>query len=288
MSGSHLDSQVQSTQTLLQPLLTAFVGQENSWWFTAGIASESGSSNWGALAQQYMGEPLPEGWSFSSSTNAFHLLSDETKIPPYYREKHRANVTVRNSGGKTLESSTVTQLRYVEITVTQSGIGLNGYEIIKEEKCNILNELDDTGAGFNSAIEIANKMVSRQLIFNRTDTPSPESLDDGNRCAAINERSYQWALDNVSPAALARFKSSGIPMNFVADIKPFPPGGPWWIWNYMKYSYNSGTGAMDVASYYAFIPLSGLAYGAGNHYCKLLSPARAMEWIYTASLIKPQ
>ena len=71
------------------------------------------------------------------------------------------------------------------------------------------------------------------------------------------------------------------------DMKPFPPAGPWWIWNYLQYTKNTTTAGkptLDVASWYAFYSTSGLAYGAGNHYCKLLSPARAMEWIYTDSL----
>ena len=290
------------TDTLLAPLVEALVEQEGSWWLTGGVDDEHGSSSWAAQAQRMVVEPLPEGWGWAdgpnSSTNAFHLLSDEDKIPPYYRHKHRANVTIASSSAKTLASSTVAQLRYVKVSVTQAGIGLDGYSIIKEEKCNILageeksktpggflGGAGDVGKEYVSAIEIGTKMASRQLVFNITGFPAPDSLDDGNRCAAINEQAYQWAIQAASPAARQRHQEHGMPLRMAADVKPFPPAGPWWIWNYLEYKTNTTSKpTLDVASYYAFYSTSGLAYGAGNHYCKLLSPARAMEWIYTDSL----
>lgn len=58
---------------------------------------------------------------------------------------------------------------------------------------------------------------------------------------------------------------------------PTHPCRPWWIWNYLKY--DKKPDSMQLSSYYAFYSLTANPYGAGNHYCKLLSPARALEWI---------
>ena len=306
------------TGALVAPLVAAFVEQEGSWWFTAGTDDEHGQSPWAAAAQRKMAAPLPAGWQWasndyhSSSSNAFHLLSDEDKIPPYYRGKHRADVEIVSAVNKTLRSSTVAQLRYVEVSVTQAGVGLNGNAIIREEKCHVLADSQkktkstaataaaaggflggvgggDVGKAYVSAIEIGTKMASRQLVFNKTSEadggpPAPDSLDDGDRCAAINKQAYEWALGVASPAARQRHEQHGVAMRMVKDEQPFPPAGPWWIWNYLQYKGNSDNRTLDVASWYAFYSTSGLAYGAGNHYCKLLSPARAMEWIYTDSL----
>ena len=52
-------------------------------------------------------------------------------IPPYYRPKHRPNLTLDDH---TLASSTVSQLRYVQVSVLQTAAGLNGWQVIKEEK----------------------------------------------------------------------------------------------------------------------------------------------------------
>lgn len=278
------------TERLLAPLVTAFVQQEGSWWFNDNFDEEHGTSRWAALAQQRMVSPLPEGWAFAdngvASTNEFHLLSDEDKIPPYFRHKHRANVVALD--GK-LESSTIAQLRYTEVPLSKTDFGLNSRRTISEEKCNLLANggflsAKDVGKDFVSALEIGTKMRSRQLVYNMTVGPAhaPSSLDDGNRCAAINEHAYEWALAQASPEARQRHNKFGVKMRMLADVFEF--GGPWWIYTYVSYKMNSTSDVLDIVSQKSVSTLKALKYGVGVHYCNLLSPARAIEWIYTDSL----
>eukprot|EP00756_Hemistasia_phaeocysticola_P038525 Hpha_TRINITY_DN16764_c2_g2::TRINITY_DN16764_c2_g2_i1::g.78088::m.78088 len=192
-----------SAAALFSPLKETFVDLEGSWWWTSN-SDEIGGSPWSAAAQERLASPLPEGWSFGSMSNEFHLVSDETKIPPYYRLKHRANTTVsptvQSTGNKILQSVTIAQLRYVKLTVTETAVGENGYAIIKEEKSGVLNAIKDDGADYTSAIEIATKLASRQIVYNRTNTASPKTLDDGDRCAAINQVAYETALGKAPEA----------------------------------------------------------------------------------------
>jgi len=266
------------TAAFFAPLISSFK-LEGSWWFTGGD-DEHGASPWAAGAQQALVLPLPSTYNWQV-TNQFHLLSDEDIIPPYFRPQHRADATVTQTGtsNRTIVSSTIAQLRYLEESVTDTAVGLNGYAIIKEEKVHILNAFPDDGVKEVSAIEIATKMRSRQYLFNITGNPSPDSLDNGEQCQKINQQAYDWALNASSPVARARFAKYGTPLVMLADIKPTVPGGPWFIWSYLKYTPQKGK-QVDVAAYYTFFSLSASSYGAGTHYCKLLSPARAMEWIY--------
>lgn len=269
-----------ASKTYFQPIVSAFVEKEGSWFFTGGD-DEHGSSPWAAQAQEWMAEPLPDAWTWTVS-NQFRLVSDEEKIPPYYRPKHRPEGNV--TGSRAISSSTVSQLRFIELTVTETKAGLDGWAIIKEEKLNILTALPDDGSVYVSAIEIATKLFSRQKAYNITGYPSPASLDDGDRCKPINQKAYDWALQAVSPEARQRFLSKGFPLEMVADEKPNPPAGPWWIWTYL--GYNKAATSLQIKSYYAFYSLDADPYGAGNHYCKLLSPARALEYILVDGLRK--
>mmetsp|Transcript_1152 Transcript_1152/g.1932 ORF Transcript_1152/g.1932 Transcript_1152/m.1932 type:complete len:207 (-) Transcript_1152:541-1161(-) len=203
-------------------------------------------------------------------------------IPPYYRNRHRPNITVHKANTK-LESTTVAQLRFLKLSVQQTKAGLNGWETIKEEKAYV-STMDDYGDKPISALEIAVKLASRQLLFNRTGADSPESLDDGNRCAKINQAAYEWALSTVHEEDRERFIQHGVPLVMVNDTKPTPPAGPWWIYNYLTIKPNPDNHNVEIGSFYAFYSLSASPYGAGNHYCKLLSPARAMEWILVDGL----
>eukprot|EP00301_Raphidiophrys_heterophryoidea_P002545 c11188_g1_i1.p1 GENE.c11188_g1_i1~~c11188_g1_i1.p1 ORF type:complete len:368 (+),score=97.33 c11188_g1_i1:774-1877(+) len=276
-----LDAFSVSADDFFEPLIEAFVNQEGNWFFSGGD-DEHGTSQWAAQAQEYMASPLPANRSLSWGTarNEFHLLSDESKIPPYYRSRHRADVNVSTDG--VLDTSSVTQLRFIELTPAQTKFGLDGWEIIKEEKLNILS-LPDVGDSFVSAIEIATKLVSRQLVYNVTGEPSPESLDDGDRCASINSLALEWALNRSLPATRDRYNTLGSHLIMGPDTTPTIPGGPGWIWSYLQYT-NQSSGDVLVSSYKAFYSLDANPYGAGNHYCKLLSPARAIEWVYVDGL----
>lgn len=267
------------------PFEKMFVGQEGNWWWTSNF-DESGGSPWAGDAQRRMAEPVPEGYKGWKTTNIFHLLSDEEGIPPYYRQKHRANVTVQ--ADKSFVGFNVAQLRYVELScniVSCPILSENGYDIIKEEKAAIINSIKDDGVDYTSAIEIATKMSSRQFVFNETGAAAPDSLDSGDRCAPINQAAYELAIASASPAAQARFNASGRPLKMVSDHTPTPNGGPWFIWGYLQYN-DKGAAGVEIQATTSFTPLDGLAYGAGTHYCKLLSPARALEWVYTDGLRK--
>ena len=156
---------------------------------------------------------------------------------------------------------------------------------------NIYEEGDklDTGFFSNSAKEIRAKIKSRQVFleaagygkvdFNVTDSPS--------LCAEVNRLSYNWAMKNASPDTLSRFTRYGVPMVMVKDRGPYN-AGPLWIYNSLKYTKaknSTGGDIIEVSSAILCTPDHYYVQGAaGMHYCKLLSPARAMEWIYVDGL----
>lgn len=46
---------------------------------------------------------------------------------------------------------------------------------------------------------------------------------------------YRRALNVSSADARQRFLSAQRPLKMMADRKPTPPAGPWWIWNYLDF-----------------------------------------------------
>ena len=66
--------------------------------------------------------------------------------------------------------------------------------------------------------------------------------------------------------------------------------GPGWIWMPLRFDKANKTTAtgrpiVDVKSPCMRTPLDyPIKFSAGFHYCKLLSPAKALEWIYIDSL----
>lgn len=142
-----------------------------------------------------------------------------------------------------------------------------------------------------SAHDVKVKMTSRQLgmlragvapadaPFNVTDAPS--------FCALINADTFAWALARAAPATAARYAARGLPLRFGADVIGF--AGPQITDGSLQWGLVNAT-TTDAAFVWVnstslptpepyFIELS-----AGYHYCLLLSPLRAMEWIYVDGL----
>jgi len=90
---------------------------------------------------------------------------------------------------------------------------------------------------------------------------------------------------------MKRFDADGEPFVMVDD-KEAPIGlkGPEWIEKTLVYNRvksSSGRTQIEVQSWTFVVgdfPIHSKYLPTGMHYCKLLSPARAMEWLYTDSL----
>ena len=154
-------------------------------------------------------------------------------------------------------------------------------------------ELFPENAVVLSAFELKTKFKSRQAIWSEAGLgKGTDELDQGtNNCKLINEQAYQWALDNAEPSVRETFEQYGEPYVMVDDVEaPIGSHGPTWIEEEMIYTRvvdeTTGKSRIEIQSWSFcvankrdgntqwFIPV-------GMHYCKLLSPARAMEWIYT-------
>ncbi|NER78247.1 MAG: hypothetical protein F6K42_01465 [Leptolyngbya sp. SIO1D8] len=147
-------------------------------------------------------------------------------------------------------------------------------------------EIFDTGFFPVSAFSLRTKMNSRQKFWKYAGVPAPnfEETDGASLGAEINQHVYKWALENAGKSARHYFNQVGTPIEMEADILPIVSAGPLWIWNYPKYKYDDNK-LYVVKSTVMKTPINyPIASARGFHYCQLLSPAAAMEWIYVDGL----
>lgn len=105
-----------------------------------------------------------------------------------------------------------------------------------------------------------------------------------DRCGEINKDAIQWAYDHSSDEAKKRYDTYGEKLVVGADLGPYNDG-PSWIWRSLQYNENKEKTQVAVQSpAMKFKADFFLEFSAGIHYCKVLSPFRAMEWIYFDSL----
>lgn len=147
----------------------------------------------------------------------------------------------------------------------------------------------DTGYYPVAASEIKTKINSRQRIQEKAGYDSPdfhEADEVGNRCAEINDASINWAYSKLSPAAKKNYDDFGEKLITGDDKGPYNEG-PLWIWTYMDYTENDDKSEMTIQSAMMRTPIDyAISAAAGFHYCKVLSPFKAIEFMYTDALFE--
>ncbi|XP_072021307.1 uncharacterized protein [Amphiura filiformis] len=100
-------------------------------------------------------------------------------------------------------------------------------------------------------------------------------------CREINQEALRWALRRASSEARNRYITRGRDMLFGKDREA---NGFKWLLFSLEYEYTA-EGDLVVTSTSLYTDPDYLTPRlAGMYYCKLLSPYRAMEWIYVDSL----
>jgi len=104
------------------------------------------------------------------------------------------------------------------------------------------------------------------------------------QCKYVNVAAYELAIEMASEDALARFESVGTQLFFLDDsVSPWGPG-----WEYSGGLHYNNVNQTHTSLYSTSLisePDFIIASAAGMHYCDLLSPYRALEWIYIQSVV---
>ena len=212
-------------------------------------------SGWVPEAQALMGGKLPDANLSLTASDQFHQWSPKEFLPTL-------NKTCSAGDNCTLNIVTVSTNFY------QWGPG------------------DVLGVTETGAYEINAKIMSRQSIQKAAGVQDPDftELDMvGNRCAEINYQALQWAIGKASQKALGRYNSTGKPLVLGPDREVLI--GREFGTHYLDWD-------VDFKNTHVTIRSPALAADiasknkdeAGFHFCKLLSPFRALEWIYVDSL----
>lgn len=250
-----LKSRIQYTGNLLAPFLEAaeleVTGADGTYNHTAGT-----SSPWCARAQILLG-------GLNDSSTALHATDrhfpKETDPSPSM-EHCRNNYSIATNGSEK-----------VCTILTCSG---TRYE----------TDVDNTG-GNAGAHEIGCKMYSREKIYHILGMSAPTEPE--NVCALINQHAIDTAMDLISthgvPDTLDRYKSKGRGICLLPDFHAPGNIGPLWASGSLKLKVNNT--CLTVASLAEYSSMESKIF-PGQHYCKLLSPARVVEWVMTDNFAK--
>ena len=245
----------------------------------------------GAL-EAMLGSALVDAGVAVVASDGKHSVSDVAPVHlPHLWSEVRSFIyryTLRESCSQ-FDSLPLTSLTHLQCAAPNGSCVLNT-TTVTEARYATLDALD-TGESEVSATELRTKIVSREALMLAAGLPPAQvnftrSDVESNPCAAINAKVISWALANAGAAALARYADPTRALKIVAGNDTFLSNvGPLWIDNPLKLVPSADGSSVVVHAPSSHTPVAyPIKEAAGFHYCKILSPGRAMEWIYTDSL----
>ncbi|CAL4059472.1 unnamed protein product [Meganyctiphanes norvegica] len=141
--------------------------------------------------------------------------------------------------------------------------------------------MEASGIFMQTAKEIASKLKSQESIKNILD-PLDVEFGPATTCKDINEAAVTLAFESASDIAKARFVSRGRPITILHDEIRFT--GPGWLYEHLYYNDTNTAEGVFVSSLSLPTGMSVPEGLGGLHYCKLLPPVRALEYIMVDSL----
>jgi len=143
----------------------------------------------------------------------------------------------------------------------------------------------DTGFTMLSAAELRCRMKSRQAVQLAAGIASADfaALDspEADRCREINEDAIAWALESADDKARGRFRQYGQPLVTGSDVGTCKAET---CWVYTPLGWHDDGHKVTIASISFAVANNESLPFAGMHFCKLLSPARVLEWMYIDGL----
>jgi hypothetical protein len=297
-----ISSRVEASTVFVQPLVDALLTESYEQFLppcycdaedeygttTFATCASTPSCTGGATWTDLFAQPIVAGLSSSSSPSpavaGLQLSSVDTMQPtssshaPHIHGGGEERQSSDNPGdGKTpplcanpsectLDVTTVTEHKY------------------NENAADAIANWMDTGFAPVSAFEMKTKMKSRQSIWHAAglvNTTFSESDALGlSLCAEIQQAAIDYATARVPAATRTRFEKYGQTLVIGPDVS----GSPTWENTDMVWAEDDEENIVNVQAIAHSTDNSGSSTSAGVHYCKVLSPARVMEWMYTDGL----
>lgn len=271
----HLNARIDDTRSFLQPLIDALLLEGNYHLASpcyeceeeeesCSVVDDTGSCSEGSQWIEKLQYGLPLTQKISASLDS---VRDEFRQswwinpfadPPF----HHPKVSKHNSK---LRIETITEAVYDKL----------GY-------------IFDGGLVSNAALELRTKMNSPEAILDSLGMDmDPAAFSTGNSCSSLNQETIKWAFENAPPVVRERYLSRGKQLTVGSDIQH--NSGPSWIWTSLTFGKHQECGLENecvvIDSHTMSTPLDHpVPFAGGKLYCKILSPARVLDFMYTDAL----